>query len=371
MRKNISDCHPSFSLENVQGSSNSKEIKSGRSLDLAYQLGAMTRRDCHVASLLAMTIKGLTPPAPSYIRGGEKGELSYIRGGVMGIIAMTIIGLFSFNAYAECMPTPDCADMGYTETSCDGSFVRCPFDTSKLFCAPCDSSFRYDCSGDNIVGGTGSTCGGKYVSCTCTSGFSFENGECKCPASITTTSCSVGAIYYPDGKCSNDYAACLNPVGVVVKDNALVMSWRTGSIQWGGYGTDISDLPNYSNSTNAKTDYDGVGNTTKIVAHFGEDVDVTKHAGVFCYNYAPVGMESTKGQWYLPAAGELYDYVYGNYNTLLNIYKTHLGYSSFSYSFWSSSERSDNYAWGVYSYHDEVGGYNKSSNLSVSCFIEI
>ena len=49
MRKNISYCHPSFSLENVKGSSNYKTIKSGRSLDLAYQLGAMT-------------IEGLTPP---------------------------------------------------------------------------------------------------------------------------------------------------------------------------------------------------------------------------------------------------------------------------------------------------------------------
>ena len=56
MRKILSDCYPSFSLENVKGSSNYKVIKSGRSLDLAYQLGAMTRRDFHVASLLTITI---------------------------------------------------------------------------------------------------------------------------------------------------------------------------------------------------------------------------------------------------------------------------------------------------------------------------
>ena len=63
MRKNNKylNCHPSFSFENVKWSSNYKIIKSGRSLDLAFQLGAMTRRDCHVASLLSMTIKGLTP----------------------------------------------------------------------------------------------------------------------------------------------------------------------------------------------------------------------------------------------------------------------------------------------------------------------
>ena len=46
----IRDCHPSFSLENVTGSSNYKIIKSGRSLDLAYQLTAMTRRDCFVSN---------------------------------------------------------------------------------------------------------------------------------------------------------------------------------------------------------------------------------------------------------------------------------------------------------------------------------
>ena len=80
-------------------SSNYKIIKCGRSLDLAFQLGAMTRRDCFVSNdknslsyvreadnknLLAGELDNLfnlTPPAPSYIRGGEKGEPSYIRGG--------------------------------------------------------------------------------------------------------------------------------------------------------------------------------------------------------------------------------------------------------------------------------------------------
>ena len=264
MRKILSDCHPSFSQENVKGSSNYKIIKCGRSLDLAFKLGAMTRRgysrDCHVnndnnslsyvreadnKNLLAGELEisfNLTPPfllvssarqsltrfghrvcnaciaslslahkltnalpavkllsqsnfilVPSYIRGGEKGEYSYIRGGVMGIIAMTMISLFSFNAHATCTPTPDCADMGYTETSCDGKFVRCPFDTSKLFCTPCDSKFQYTCSGDYIVSGEGNSCGNKYISCECVFGATFSNGDCICD-----TSCSVGNIYYSD-----------------------------------------------------------------------------------------------------------------------------------------------------------------------------
>ena len=134
----------------------------------------------------------------------------------------------------------------------------------------------------------------------------------------------------------------------------------------------ISDLPNYSSSTNAKADYNGKDNTAKIVAHFGEDVDTTLHAGVFCYNYAPTGMESTKGQWYLPAAGELYDYVYGNYNTLLNTYKTHLGYGDFSYAFWSSSEKNMLYAWYVHSDSSNMDGGSKNSQfIFLTCFLAI
>ena len=349
MRKILSDCHPSFSQENVKGSSNYKINKSGRSLDLAYQLGAMT-------------IKGLTHPAPSYIRGG-----------VMGIIAMTIIGLFSFNAYAECTPTPDCASIGYTETSCEGDSLKCPFDITKLYCIPCDSSFKYTCSGDNIAGGTGSACGGKYVACTCASGFSFENGECKCPASITTTICNVGAIYYPDGKCSNDYVACLNPVGVVVKDNALVMSWRNSStIQWGTYGTDVDTLTNITSTANAKADYNGKDNTALLVAfQTTEGKTASNSAAIYCNELAPTGMESSKGQWYLPAAGELYSYVYGNYNSKLKATATKLGWD-IAYAFWSSSEYSSRFAWYVRSLDGSMGDrYEKNYTRSVSCFLAI
>ncbi len=288
----------------------------------------------------------------------------------VGKIGVVIIGLVPFNVYGECTPTPDCADMGYTETSCSGKFVRCPFDTSKLFCAPCDSKFQYTCSGDNITGGTGSACGGKYVSCECATNYIFDNGSCICPE-IAEADCLVGAIYYPDGKCSNDYVACLKPVGVVVKDNALVMSWIAGNVQWGGYGTDIADLTSYSNEADAKADFNGRDNTAKIITHFGENVDTTLHAGVFCYKYAPTGMESTKGQWYLPAAGELYDYVYGNFDTLLNIYTAYLGYSFYGGYFWSSSEFSNNLAWGVSSGEDYMGSNYKSNTYSVSCFLAL
>ncbi len=114
-------------------------------------------------------------------------------------IGMTIVFcLLSSTVHAECTPAPDCASIGYTETFCDTTYLKCPFDTSKLYCLPCDSSYKYDCSGDNMTGGTGTACGGKYVSCECGSGMIFENGNCVCD-----TSCTVGAIYYSDKTCSS------------------------------------------------------------------------------------------------------------------------------------------------------------------------
>ena len=295
-------------------------------------------RDCHVASLLTM-----------------------------------ILILFSFSTHATCTPTPDCASIGYTETSCETKSVKCPFDTSKLFCLPCDTSFKYDCVGANITGSTGLACGGKYASCQCDTslGYYFDKGVCAC-SDIIPTNCIVGAIYYPNGKCSNDYISCQNPVGVVVKDNALVMSWRNSSyMAWASNTSiDVSGITNITSSSTAKTDYAGKANTLAIVATYTSET-VSDNAAIYCNEYVPTGMESTKGQWYLPAAGELYDYVYCNYNNLLNIYTTHLGYTSFSYYFWASSEVSYVNAWYGDSVNGSVNNSNKYNYRAVSCFLAL
>ncbi len=157
----------------------------------------------------------------------------------IGKISVIVIGLVPFNVYGECTPTPDCASIGYTETSCEGDYLACPFDSTKLKCIPCDSSFRYNCSGNNITGGTGSTCGGKYTQCECSSSdYIFSNGQCVCDPS-----CKVGAIYYSDGTCSACRLENKNPVGVVVKDNELVMSaYNSGGMHWSKNGFLIVDI---------------------------------------------------------------------------------------------------------------------------------
>ncbi len=133
-------------------------------------------------------------------------------------IGMTFIYcLLSTTAYAECTPAPDCAELGYMADSCEGKFVRCPFNTSKLFCLPCDSSYKYTCSETGEIG-SGSACNGKYIKCNCTDGYDLIDGACvaSCAYTLTTlpTGCSAadscvknGTTYYSSTctTCKNGY----------------------------------------------------------------------------------------------------------------------------------------------------------------------
>ena len=274
---------------------------------------------------------------------------------IMGILisSMSMTGTVK----AECTPTPDCASIGYTASSCDGGFVRCPFDTSKLFCMPCDTKYKYTCSGNNIIGGVGTSCNGKYISCECSNGGVFTNGECP-------QSCTVGMIYYSDKSCSSAYNSSKTAIGVVVKENELVMSKKSSSdMTWGTYGTDVRGVTNTSTST-AQTDMNGKSNTLAIIA--GDSGAV---AAKYCNSYKTTG--TSAGDWYLPAAGELYSYVYGNYSTI-NATMTTLGWLWGNFYLWSSSENDSFYAWDVYSgVGVDVSIYDKYVSNPVVCFLSV
>ena len=274
--------------------------------------------------------------------------------------------LFPFSTHATCTPTPDCADMGYTETSCSGSFVRCPFDTSKLFCAPCDSKFQYLCSGDYITAGAGSSCDNKYVSCECVAGATFSNGNCMCD-----TSCKVGNIYYSDTSCSSCLENNKTPVGVVVKDNEIIMSIEIQYQLWSSGYKDIPNLPNYATANDALNDFSGKSNTATIVAYYGANADTSTNAGVYCYNYAPSSLSSSKNSWYLPAVGELYNYYTQNYskiNPTLNLLNANTAYKYF----WSSSEYVDYAAWATIVQGEHTAWTHKHDyKHCVTCFLSI
>lgn len=84
---------------------------------------------------------------------------------------------------------------------------------------------------------------------------------------------------------------------VVAKEDA-----RSSYVEWGGYGTDISTLTNYTYAASATTDFDGVNNTSKIIAAIGNSNDGYRDgtAAGDCAAYTfPNGQKG-----YLGAAGE-------------------------------------------------------------------
>ena len=280
-----------------------------------------------------------------------------------------VIGLVPVSAFGECVPVPDCASIGYTETSCEGDSLKCPFDTTKLYCPPCDSSFRYTCTGDNIKTPIGAACNGKYVSCECVAGAKYSNNECICDNSCDV----VGNIVYSDKTCSSCYFESKTAVAVVVhkdENKRLIAPLNVPYMRWSSYNADVTTLDNTSTFEIALTDMDGKANTQKIVEFFASD-DETNNSAWYCYNLELEGFEEYKHQWYLPAAGEIYTYLYGNIDNINKAFSA-LGNGNYNKDFRSSSEFTNAIAWGVRSYSGLVpNNCNKGFSLAVSCFLAI
>ena len=227
----------------------------------------------------------------------------------------------------SCIPKPDCADMGYTKTSCGGAYLKCPFDTTKLACLADENAGRL---------------------------------------------CLVGYIYYSDGTCDSVVYSTKTPIGIVVKPNKLVMSLDIKeNMYWASSYKDISDLTNYSQTDSSKADYNGKANTAKIVTAYSSDT-ASNNAAKYCNSYSTTG--TSAGQWYLPATGEIYMYVYKNVigNSALRITLNTLGKDLSDMNFWSSSEYDSGRAWAVYYNSDNVVNHYKNTfQAEVICFLEI
>lgn len=93
-------------------------------------------------------------------------------------------------------------------------------------------------------------------------------------------------------------------VGVaVVSDNCSFVIDKTNSnsgIAWGGYGTDIPNLDNITDSSQAKLDYDGKSNTDKIIASLGSS---TSNAAGWCRSKS-ITVNGSVRYGYLPSLGE-------------------------------------------------------------------
>ena len=279
------------------------------------------------------------------------------------LLSTVCCGLFfGTEAWAQCVATKDCSTLGYKQSSCDsGKGIKCPF--GEAWYCPCDASYIYTCTGTN-ESPSSAKCGDKYSMCNCATGTHWDSSSGSCVAD--RASCAIGWIYYSDGTCSAPaaYTTSKTVLGIVVhvNDNGVggqVMApWpidtngnKTSSnsttMIWGGYGTDISSLPNYTSSSSASTDYDSCGNTDKIVAQGNAS---TYPAAWAARKYAPT--PETKGKWCLPAAGilaKIYDNltVIQNATDALDIFSQndYYGLTYLSDYGWSSTKNSIGAPW--------------------------
>lgn len=153
---------------------------------------------------------------------------------------------------------------------------------------------------------------------------------------------AMGIVFYVDNTGEHGWAMHLNNEN---SDNTM---------QWGGSGTDIATLNNFSLGKNALSDLDGYGNTQKIRA-----------AGNATTYPAAWAMDFDNG-WYLPAAGQL-RCIYPQLPTL-NVSLQIVGGLSFPmnsiWGYWSSTEADNSRAWHL-DENGQITSYTKNMTYRV------
>ena len=220
-----------------------------------------------------------------------------------------------------CTATPNCADLGYTESSCpDNKGVKCPWGEA-WFCPPS-------------------------------------------PPEV----CEIGSILYSDMTCYKDAQAGKTPIGVVIYvdglggGQALALA-SIGNYAWGqgmwGQSMHVSGLTNYVTAPMASTDLDSCGNTAKIIAAG----DKSKYPAAWAaHEYSTEG--TSAGDWCLPAAG-IFTLYYNNQEAVNTGFSrangTKFSNTSPYTEAWSSSEGFLRYAWHSY-FSNSYYGLSDDSN---------
>ena len=178
----------------------------------------------------------------------------YLSTAVAGVMMTTGAG----TSLALCVATQDCAALGYTDSACPGSGLKCPFGdgwycgggaaedciklgydksctgtgesgsgetcNGKYQSCSCDSSYKYTCSGTGYSGGSGTACGGKYTKCTCKSPYTWSGSACTCPSKYKYTCSGTGYSGGSGTACGGKYTACSCAIGYEWKDGSCQIS---------------------------------------------------------------------------------------------------------------------------------------------------
>jgi len=160
---------------------------------------------------------------------------------------------------------------------------------------------------------------------TCNTGYALSNtGKCSqytVGDVVYHNGTAIGVVFYVSG--AQVRAVALNGINSSGQASATPrMNWSTTG--YGEYdkvsGYDVTDLANITSEATAKSDMNGKSNTQKMLAYTTATGNKTT-AGTACSLYAPTacttGSFCAKGNWYLPALGELTT-IYNNLTKIQN-----------------------------------------------------
>ncbi len=229
---------------------------------------------------------------------------------------------------AACIATPSCTAMGYSSTSSCTNGIKCPFGNYWN----CDLANKITELTNKITEQTNKI-------------TEIEQKIVEQEQESSLKSCQIGHLFNSDKTCSVTAQSGKTPIGVVVYVDGFghgqVMALNSiGDYKWGGYGTDISSLPNYGSAAEAFLDLDSCGNTAKIVAAG----DKSRYPAAWAaHEYKTEGTNA--GDWCLPAAGIFTSIYYHQPEVNMGLaYGNGTQFTTSTYA-WSSSEYYSNHAW--------------------------
>lgn len=151
------------------------------------------------------------------------------------------------------------------------------------------------------------------------------------------------------------------PAFVIAKQDA-----SSSTLQWGGYSKTVPDIVTSTSSATAVLDYDGAGNTPKIIEYLAGTNDGYVDGAPAAEACAAFTFPNGK-KGYLPALGE-WQGAYNNKTAVVSAMTLIGGTAISSNYYWSSTQYSSRYSWTLYWGNGNLYYYDKNYHNYVRAF---
>ena len=247
---------------------------------------------------------------------------------------------YAIMAQAVCTPAPDCASLGYkmTTANCTGQItVKCPTDTSKVFCKV---KAKEEVETAAILYGDGTVASG-----------------------VVTGKTPIGVVF----DTANRLAVALTDVKKDGTAGSERMQWSSSYCDTPGLqNCTATEIPYGTNLTPITCGVDGRLNTNAILA---STCNGTTYAATATNNYQPAGCTKDfckKSKWFLPSIRDLQN-IYlqkTQIDASLTLLKSNGATDIGTKYYWSSTEYTSNLAWKFGMNNGNRGNYSKNYNFN-------